>query len=83
MSFSGTGTNQRQHGVLRIEIAAIVTLFAAFAIVVLFTHLSPAHQLSVVQTVRPAQVPPARNVGAVTLAVPLLLPAVDREPDAP
>jgi len=82
MNFSGTGTNQHQHGVLRIEIAAIVTLFAAFAIV-LFTHLSPAHQLSVAQTVRPAQVPPAGNIGAMTLAVPLLLPAVDREPHVP
>jgi len=72
MTLPTTDIHFRQHGVLRIEIAAIVMLLIALAIV-LVAYVPPAHQPGVSQAGEIGQVQPAVNAG---MATPLLFHAV-------
>jgi len=77
MTLPKTDINFRQQGVLRIEIAAIVMLLLALAIV-LVTHTLPVHKPGVAQAGERLQVVPAVNAGT---SVPLLLPVAGKEPN--
>lgn len=61
-----TEINLRQHGMLRIEITAIVMLLAALAII-LVEDLLLEHQADVIPAGVAAQALPAKNIDAETL----------------
>lgn len=75
MNLPDININQRQRGIFRIEIAAIVMLFTAF-VLVLSAQIPSTHQLGVAQAGEQVQILPAMNVGKATT---LLLPAVGQE----
>jgi len=78
-----------QHGMLRIEITAIVMLLTALAIV-LIENMLPEHQADIAEVSVAAQALPATNIDAETLVDgslgndnPFLLPATWQASETP
>lgn len=89
MTPSETDINLRQHGMLRIEITAIVMLLAALAII-LVENMLPEYQADIAQAGVAAQVLPAINLDAEPLVdtalgndKPSLLPAALQASETP
>jgi len=78
-----TNINLRQHGMLRIEITAIVMLLTALAII-LAENLLPEHQVDIAPVGVAAQAVPATNMdAALGNDEPSLLPATWQASEAP
>ena len=77
-----TDITLHQDGMLRIELAAIIMLLMALAIV-LIMNVPPAYQPDIAQAGEPEQILPVVNAGAGALLAPQFQrqPAAGSEPD--